>query len=128
MANKEHFYKVLSRTNLAFSKSPTKGVVFWYNMLLPESKANTQANEKAWGNLKETFIKEKPSQLNIVDKVMVDLRYIRGKVLKDSSARKKVEELKRFLVESIASEEVLDSVQEYVCDNYDEINDELLSR
>jgi 3-methyladenine DNA glycosylase AlkD len=123
--DKKNFNDVLSRTNLAFNRSVTKGIIFWYNVLLPDSEANTKANEQAWKNLKNTFAKQKPKQLNLIEKVIADFQYIRTQVLKSKSDRKKVEELKKFLMQSIASEEVVDSLQGYVHDNYNKIKLEL---
>ena len=123
--DKKNFNDVLSRTNLAFSRSPTKGIIFWYNVLLPDSEANTKVNEQAWKNLKDTFAKQKPKQLKLIEKVIADFQYIRTQVLKNKSDRKKVEELKKFLMQSIASEEVVDSLQGYVHNNYNKIKFEL---
>ena len=125
MNNKEHFSKVLSDTNLALCKSPTKGITFWYNILLPESKTNWDLNKKAWKNLKEIFIQNKPAQINLVEKVITNLKYIREQVLKNDYARKQVEELKNFLLQNVASECMINEVQEYVSTNHNKIKKEL---
>ena len=121
----KNFNEVLSKTNLAFSKSPMKGVVFWYNILLPKSETNSRLNEKTWKDLQKTLIKQKPDQMALVNEAIDNLKYIREQVLKDDSARKKVEELKDFLVQAIVTEGIIDLTQEYVSTNYDSIKSDL---
>ena len=125
MSNQKNFDEVLRRTNLAFSKSPTKGIIFWYNILLSDSETNTQLNEKAWEELKATFAEEKPDQNDLIEQVIADLRYIRKQTLGDETLRRKVEVLKNFLMQNMVSEDVIDSLQEYVFKNYDKVKSEL---
>lgn len=126
--DKKKFNDVLSRINLAFSQSPTKGIIFWYNVLLPDSKANTQANNKVWKNLENTFAKQNPDQIKLVLQVVKDLQYVRKQVLKNKDAREMVEKLKGFLVQSIASKEILNSLQQYAYDNSDKVKAEIKSK
>ena len=121
MYDKKHFDQVLASTNLAFSKAPTKGIIFWYNAALPDSEENNKENEVAWNSLRATFVKNKPDQADFVEKVIQDLKYIREQALKYEAAREKLEELKNFLVQTMAFEDVSDSLREYVLTNYDTI-------
>jgi hypothetical protein len=128
MYGEKHFDEVLARTNLAFSKSSTKGLVFWYNAALPDSEENNKANEAGWNSLRETFTADKPDQLALAEKVIQDLQYIRAHVLKYEWARKKLEDLKSFLVEMTALEDIADSLEEHVATHYDKIKSALESK
>jgi hypothetical protein len=98
----------LEKLRLAFFASPTKGIIFYENILLPEDDKGL--NEEGFNNLREAF--HNKDQEHLVAEVIKILKELRELSLINADIRKLIEEHRKAVLEDVVTYRILASHSE----------------
>jgi len=97
----------LEKLRLAFFASPTKGLIFYENLLLPEDDKGL--NEDGFKNLRSSFKNSNKEQSGLVEEVIKILKELRELSLNDSESRKLIEQHRKTVLDDVAIYRVIAS-------------------
>jgi len=95
----------LERLKLAFFASPTKGLIFYENLLLPQDDKGL--NEEGFNNLRKSFKNGSQTQTNLVEEVIQLLKDLRKEALNNNENRNLIEQYRRSVLSQVATYRVI---------------------
>ena len=95
----------LERLRLSFFASPTKGMVFYENLLLPEDDKGQ--NEVGYKNLREAFANSGEEQKKLIEEVIEILKLLRVEALRNKESKDLIKKYRDMVIDDAATYRVI---------------------
>ncbi len=95
----------LEKLRLTFFASPTKGLIFYENLLLPKDEKGM--NEEGFNNLRKSFQNSNKAQIALVEEVIQILKDLRDKALTTNEHRKFIEQYRAAVLDDVATYRII---------------------
>ncbi|MEQ9116411.1 MAG: hypothetical protein RLN62_06415 [Rickettsiales bacterium] len=95
----------LEKLKVTFFASPTKGLVYYENLLLP--KDDKGQNDQGHQNLRDAFKDASSKQKDLIEETIEMLKFLRKQAIEDSEAKKIIEQFSADIRDQVAMNRVI---------------------
>lgn len=103
--NKNEIALRLEKLKVNFFASPTKGLIFYENLILP-AEDNGQS-EAGYTNLRKSFSKSNEAQKALVEDIIENLKLLRQEALSNKDSLKIIKDYRDKIIDEVATYRVI---------------------